>query len=77
MIQCIERTEGTVKKMTALAGYVRAAGIRVGELATDVGVSRRHLTGVLAGYSRPSTDLLARIAQRLEMPVETVKENLR
>lgn len=39
------------------------------DLALDVGVSPRHLSFVETGRSRPSPELLASLAQRLEVPL--------
>src|SRR4051812_47308856 len=52
----------------------QAAGRSILDLATDVGMSTRHLGFVELGRSRPSPELLALIADRLDVPNRELNE---
>ena len=60
----IERTVGDV-----LRDWRRRRHVSQLDLATEVGVSSRHLSFLETGRSRPSREMLLRLAEGLDVPL--------
>jgi transcriptional regulator with XRE-family HTH domain len=52
-----------------LKGWRRARGVSQLQLAVDAGVSPRHLSFIETGRARPSSEMVLRLARRLQVPL--------